>query len=107
MADVGWTFEGLINGDDFGTTYTIATWSYLFSSTAAMPFRLSRAVFEFFRSLGPFGLMVGWLFIMFPMVLFFQMLPYIKRAMMGVLHFIEWLAYWIQEIWDAIPLKMS
>jgi len=107
MAAVGWTFEGLIAGSDFSERYSLATWSYMFASTASMPFRLAKGVFNFFRALGPFGLMVGWLFIMFPLVLFFSMLPYIKRAIMTVFHFIEWVAYWIQEIWDAIPLKMS
>jgi len=50
---------------------------------------------------------VGWLFVMFPLVMFFQMFVYVKKSAMAVLRFIEWVAYWIQEIWDAIPLKMS
>jgi len=108
VAAVGWTIE--LMGDDVeaGTAdYSMASWIYLFAQTVSMPIRFARGVWAFFQGMGPINLVIIWILVFFPFIFGLRLLPYLRSIFWSIVQFFEKVLYWIQELWDAIPFKMS
>lgn len=65
LADVGWTFEQL-GGDE---SFTLRSWSGFAGYIASLPVQLVKSIFRLADYLGPFGLFLIWLLIMFVLVI--------------------------------------
>jgi len=104
MADIGWTFELLGSDMPSPTRYNINTWSYLIGSTVAMPIKLLKWVWTFFRALGPFGLFLIWLLVvMLPAVFGIKILLFLKQMVIRSVNFLLWLLDWLWKLWEAVP----
>lgn len=103
LADVGWTFETMQSGIDSGQRYSLASWASFSGHIASLPVQLIKSVFELFRFLGAFGLFVGWLLIMLPLVLFFKIFEFLKTLVIRLFNFIFDSIRFILEIIKLLP----
>lgn len=104
MADIGWTFEQL--GEDMvngGSRYSLTTWANLIGYMAAMPIRLAKNIWELLKFLGPFGLLVIWLFAMVIMLLPFKFLIFLKNLFIRLVNFILGIIKWVLDLLKMLP----
>jgi hypothetical protein len=88
MADVGWTWETLQTGIDTGFRYSLPQWAWFFGYSASLPFQLLKVLRQIFQFLGPLGLFVIWLMVMFPLVLFVKFFTAIRNFLISLLNFV-------------------
>jgi len=101
MADVGYQFE--IMAGDLRKRYSIATWAAWVANVIAVPIQFAKSLLPFAQIMGPFGLFLGWLFVMAPVVLMFRTLEFLKTMVIRVFNFIWDVIKFIGDIWDMIP----
>lgn len=101
MANIGWTFEQYEGSNG---RYGLTTWAWLFGTMIAMPVKLTNALFELLKFMGPFGLFMIWLVvIMLPAVLGFKILVFIKNTFIRLINFALQVLDWILKLWQSIP----
>ena len=103
MANVGWTFEGLRSGIDSGKRYSLVIWSGFFGYMVSLPIQFIKMLFQLSQFLGPFGLFLIWLLVMFPFVLGAKIIIFIKNLFVRLINFIFKLIQFIGDIWGLIP----
>jgi len=85
FANVGWTFEQYSPGIDSGQRFTLASWAALFGYMVSLPFQLVKSLWLLVSYLGPFGLFLGWLLIMFGMVAVVKILKLFYHLMAALI----------------------
>lgn len=86
VANVGWRFEGM--GQDVRKRYSIAAWGIWMVEVLALPVQFIKGL-NFLAALsGPFGLFLAWLLIMFPVVLLFRALEFLKNTAIQIFNFL-------------------
>jgi len=101
MADIGWTFETL--GQDETARYSYSQWAWFVGYMASLPFQLLKSLWALVLFAGPLGLVLAWLLVMFPIVLFFKFFNFIKNLIISLLNFVIKIIRLIGDIWDMIP----
>lgn len=101
MADIGWRFE--LMGTDVRRRYSLTAWGGLVAEIIALPIRLIKGLQDLGALLGPFGLFLTWMWIMFPVVLFFKMIEFLKYLAVSIWNFIVQVAHIIMDLIELIP----
>jgi len=86
VAQVGWDFEQ--SGRDLGRRYSLLEWGLYATNLTALPFQMIRGLWPLAQLLGPFGLFLVWLMIMFPVVATFKLVVFIKETMIQLIAFV-------------------
>jgi hypothetical protein len=81
LANVGWTFEQLGGGERF----SLRSWSSFVGYIASLPIQLVRSLFQMVTYLGPFGLFLVWLLIMFGLVVTIEALKLLYHIVVTLL----------------------
>jgi len=106
MADVGWTYETILNPDTMGNImieYSIRQWAWFFGRLISMPVRFMKWVYTFWNFLGPWMLLSIWIFVMAPIVLVLRTAPILTKILWAIIRWLDWIAQWLWRIWEAIP----
>lgn len=101
MADVGWRFE--IMSQDVRKRYSLAEWGIWTAQLLALPVQFIKGLAAIAQLMGPFGLLLGWLLVMFPVVLLFKLLDFIKQLLIQIFNFVVEIIRLIGDIWDLFP----
>ena len=86
MADVGWRFEQM--GTDVTRRYSIAAWGIWMIEVLTLPIKFIKGLSFIAELFGPFGLFLAWLLIMFPVVLLFKALNWLKNLIIQIFNFL-------------------
>lgn len=88
MADVGWTFEQL--SDPAGNTqrFTLNSWAAFFGYLTSLPFQMVKMLWQIVAYLGPLGLFLGWLLIMFVIVLAIHAQVFIMKFILVIVRLV-------------------
>lgn len=104
MANVGWTFETVLDdGIDEGRRYSLPAWASFFGYIVSLPVQFIKMLFELAVFLGPLGLFLIWLLVMLPFVLFVRIFLFIKGLFIGLFNLIHKFIRFIGDIWDLVP----
>lgn len=99
MADVGWTFEQLTDPTGEILNFTLSSWASFFGYVSTLPFQMVKSLWQIVAYLGPFGLFLGWLLIMFVIVLVVHFQVFIVKFLITIIRLVvrivEVLGEWI------------
>jgi len=95
VADVGWQFEEM--GQDVRKRYSITHWGAWVAQVLALPIQFIKGLRFLTEMFSPFGLMLAWLLIMFPVVLVFRELEYLKDLIIRL----------INILWEIVKFVIS
>jgi len=88
MADVGWTYEQLTDPDGSTQEFSLSSWASFFGYSSSLPFQIVKSLWELVAYFGPFGLFLGWLLIMFLIVLAIHLQIFIVRFILLIVRLV-------------------
>jgi hypothetical protein len=103
LANVGYTFEQMRSGTETGQAYNVHAWAALLGYIASIPVQFVKSLMQLADILGPFGLFLTWLLVMFPFVLGVKVFIFIKNLIINLVNLAIKLVKFIGDIWDLIP----
>lgn len=89
MADVGYTLEILTDPAGDTANFTYVSWASFFGYTATLPYQFIKSLWQLVAYFGPFGLFLGWLFIMSMILVAWYGLAIVVRLIVMVIRFIK------------------
>jgi hypothetical protein len=100
VAQVGWDFE--IMGSDLRRRYSVNEWFAYVGRMVSIPPRFVKGFFQFANLLGPFGLVLIWLFVMAPIVFALKFIAWLKNAIISLFNLLLKLLVLIFEFVQAV-----
>ena len=97
MASVGWTFEQLTDPNGSVGNFTISSWAGFFGYVISLPFQFIKSLWQLVSYFGPFGLFLGWLMMMFVIVLAVHAQVFIIRFLIVVIRVVVRIAELLGE----------
>lgn len=94
LAQVGWDFE--LMSSDVRRQYGVLDWFEYVAQLMSMPVLLAKSLAQIAALMGPFGLFLGWLFVMFVVVSVFRLIELLKNLLIRLINLII-------QIWELIP----
>jgi hypothetical protein len=109
VAQVGWDFETM--GTDTSKRYSVGAWLVWLGRVAALPIQLIKSILNLARVLGPVGLFITWLLVMFPIVLALKIIRFLLAHAKAIYQFVYSIVQFILQLLEIaaslLPLAIA
>jgi hypothetical protein len=102
VAQIGWQFESM--GSDLQRRYSVSEWGKLFIQVLVVPIKFIKGLIVLGRYLGPLGLFLAWLLVVFPIVAWKEFIKIAWMVIVKVYNLVMDAWGIIRDLWNALPL---